>query len=53
MALYELKGDKLKIQVESVGAELKSLVDLTNGQEYMWSADPEFWGRTSPVLFPL
>lgn len=34
-----------------MGAELKSLVK--DGREYMWDADPAFWNRTSPVLFPL
>lgn len=52
MAVYELKGEKLGIRVEGKGAELKSLVDLSTGEEYMWNADPEFWPRTSPVLFP-
>jgi len=32
------------------GAELKSL--CKNGKEYMWQADPTYWNRTSPVLFP-
>lgn len=32
------------------GAELKSL--RKNGREYLWQADPAYWNRTSPVLFP-
>ena len=52
MATYELKGERLSIRVEGKGAELKSLTDNTTGEEYMWNADPEFWPRTSPVLFP-
>ena len=52
MAVYELQGEQLRIRVEGKGAELKSLVDLSTGEEYMWSADPEIWPRTSPVLFP-
>ena len=24
-----------------------------NGHEYMWQADPTYWKRTSPILFPL
>lgn len=52
MAIYELKNDKLKMKVESFGAELKSLVNIKDGVEYMWNADPSFWPRTSPVLFP-
>lgn len=52
MAEYELKNKKLAIRVESLGAELKSLKTNENGTEYMWSADPEYWPRTAPILFP-
>lgn len=52
MAAYELKNENVSILVNSHGAELKSLKRLNTGIEYMWKADPEFWGRTSPVLFP-
>lgn len=49
---YFLENEKIKAEIESFGAELKSLVDKAAGQEYMWEADPAFWGKTSPVLFP-
>lgn len=52
MAVYELKGEDLSIRVDGTGAELKSLTENATGQEYMWSADPKYWQRTSPVLFP-
>lgn len=52
MAVYELKNEKLALQVVSLGAELKSLKRLKDGTEYMWKADPEYWKRTAPVLFP-
>jgi len=39
-------------EIESFGAELKSLVKKENGQEYLWEADPAYWGKTSPILFP-
>ena len=32
---------------------MKSLKDNKTEQEYLWQADPKFWGRTSPVLFPI
>lgn len=53
MAVYELKGEAASIKVAGMGAELQSYVNLATGQEYMWSGDPAFWGRVSPVLFPL
>ena len=53
MALFQISNDKITIQVDSMGAELKSLKELASGREYMWNADPKYWKRTSPVLFPL
>lgn len=52
MAVYELKNETIAIKINSCGAELCSLKKLSTGVEYMWQADPEFWGQTSPVLFP-
>ena len=52
MAIYELRNDTVAIGLESLGAELKSLKRLDTGTEYMWRADPAFWDRTSPILFP-
>jgi len=49
---YVLENEFLTIEIESYGAELRSVKSKTTGEEYMWQADPKFWGRTSPVLFP-
>jgi len=49
---YTLENEKIKIEIDSFGAELKSAISKDTGKEYMWYADPVFWGRTSPVLFP-
>lgn len=53
MGMYTLKSRELAIQVTSKGAELRSLIDCHSRKEYMWNADPAYWARTSPVLFPL
>ena len=50
---YILENEVLKLKVVSAGAEMKSLTRKADGQEYLWKADPAFWGRTAPVLFPL
>lgn len=47
-----LKNERLEIKVNYHGAELRSIKNLENGKEYLWNADPEFWNRSSPVLFP-
>lgn len=52
MAEYSITNGQLSIIVLSMGAELVSLKACKTGQEYMWEGNPDFWGRTSPVLFP-
>ena len=48
-----LKNKNLTIAVESLGAELASIVCNRTGREYLWQADPAFWKRHSPILFPI
>lgn len=48
---YTIKNKCYELMVATHGAEIRSL--KKNGRELMWQANPEFWGRTSPVLFPL
>lgn len=48
-----LRNDLLTVVVDSHGAELQSIVDNRTGHEYLWQADKAFWGRRSPVLFPI
>lgn len=48
-----LSNDLLTIQVSPHGAELSSIVANATGKEYLWQADPAFWKRHSPVLFPI
>ncbi len=48
-----LENDYLQVEVIPKGAELKSVVNKHTGLEYMWSGDPAFWGKTSPILFPV
>lgn len=49
--MKKLSNTQLTIEVSSHGAELCSLKH--NGKEYLWQADPAFWKRHSPVLFPI
>lgn len=48
-----LKNDLLSVVVDSLGAELQSIKNNRTGQEYLWQGDSLFWGRRSPVLFPI
>lgn len=53
MSLYFLENEKLKIAVDSMGAELSSILRKSDSTEMLWQGDPRFWGRKSPVLFPV
>ncbi len=48
-----LKNKYLTIQASSHGAELTSIRCNKTGKEYLWQADPAFWKRHSPILFPI
>lgn len=49
--MYTLSNDYLTISVDEHGAELHSIA--TSEHEYLWQANPAFWARHSPVLFPI
>lgn len=42
----------LTAQINPKGAELFSLKNA-DGHEYIWEGNPDFWGKHSPVLFPI
>lgn len=50
---HSIGNERIGITVSTKGAELQSLLDKKSGTEYMWSGDPKFWGKKSPVLFPI
>ena len=47
-----LTSDLLIISIATHGAELCSIIDRS-GREYLWQADPRYWKRHSPILFPI
>ena len=49
---YLLENEFLRAEIDSFGAELKSVRRKADDREYMWYADKTYWGRTAPVLFP-
>lgn len=50
MGEIKLSNGKINAVIDYHGAELRAL--SKNGKDYMWNADPKYWGRVSPVLFP-
>lgn len=51
--MISIENDRLKVVVKSKGAELDSIYNKETRLEYMWNGDPAFWGKKSPVLFPI
>ena len=50
---YTIKNNIIEVVISDHGAEVKSVKGAHTGEEYMWQADPEIWGRHAPVLFPI
>ena len=51
--MYTIENEVLRVTINPAGAELDSLFNKANELEYMWSGDSKFWGKKSPVLFPI
>lgn len=47
-----ISNSNLTAQINHFGAELFSLKNQEN-KEYIWEGNPAFWGKHSPVLFPI
>jgi galactose mutarotase-like enzyme len=50
---FSIDNGNLKIKVNKMGAELASVLQLSNQYEFMWNANPAIWNRHAPVLFPI
>jgi galactose mutarotase-like enzyme len=47
-----ISNSNLTAQINHFGAELFSLQNRAN-KEYIWEGNPAFWGKHSPILFPI
>ena len=47
-----ISNSKLTASIKHAGAELFSLKNK-HDKEYIWEGNPAFWGKHSPVLFPI
>ena len=47
-----IKNSNLSAEINPFGAELISLKS-NNNKEYIWEGNQDFWGKHSPVLFPI
>lgn len=51
--MYKLENETLEIRIAAKGAELQKVYNKQTKLDYLWDADPAFWGKHSPVLFPI
>ncbi|MGN0355950.1 MAG: aldose 1-epimerase family protein [Muricoprocola sp.] len=52
MGMNTIENEKIRVTIADHGAELISIYDKKNEREVMWQADPAFWNRHAPILFP-
>lgn len=50
--IYTIDNDILKVEINSIGAELWSIEDKRDGVEHLWQGDKNLWPRRAPTLFP-
>ena len=50
--IYTLSNENIQASFNTLGAELISVKDR-EGCEYIWHADPAFWGSHAPIMFPI
>ena len=50
--IITISNSQLTAQIKSYGAELCSLRNQNN-KEYIWEGNPDYWGKHSPILFPI
>ena len=51
--MITIQNEVISAGINPKGAELVSLIHKASQIDHMWSADPKFWGKSSPVLFPI
>ncbi len=50
--IYSIENEKLKVEINSTGAELYSLYSKKSNTEYLWQGDPAYWRGRAYNLFP-
>ena len=51
--VYHISNPILQIGISAKGAELQSIFHSLHHLEYLWQGNPEYWGKRSPILFPI
>eukprot|EP01137_Pigoraptor_chileana_P020438 Opistho-2@82808 len=51
--MIAIENEHIRVSFAQKGAELQSIVGVDSLTNYLWSGDEQFWGKFSPVLFPI
>lgn len=51
--MINLENHTIKASFSAKGAELQSVYNKQTQKEYLWSGDAAYWGKFSPILFPI
>lgn len=51
--MIQLENKYLQVEINPLGAELQRIFNKDTQLDYLWDGDPAFWGKKSPVLFPI
>lgn len=51
--MITLENEFIKATIATKGAELQTLFSKETKIDYLWNANPAYWGKHSPVLFPI
>lgn len=51
--MIAIQNEHIKVSFAKKGAEVQSIKNVHNATEFLWSGDANFWGKFSPVLFPI
>lgn len=51
--MYTIANAHYTAKIAAKGAELKSLVSLSDGKEHIFQGDVRFWEDSAPLLFPI
>lgn len=53
MERIQLENELMLIEINHIGAELSRVYSKQYQREILWNGDARYWGRRSPVLFPI
>ena len=51
--IHTIENEYFKVKISTKGAELQSVYSKKLNVELLWQGDAAYWGKRSPVLFPI